>query len=80
MALREPPGAAAARAPRDRRNAARVERAHHVRLRRLLEDRNVDGVHRHRDRHVNDANAYQTWEGFGGAFNEKGWSYLTSQR
>jgi glucosylceramidase len=29
---------------------------------------------------VNDANAYQTWEGFGGAFNEKGWSYLTSQQ
>jgi len=28
---------------------------------------------------VNDANAYQTWDGFGGAFNEKGWSYLTSQ-
>jgi glucosylceramidase len=28
---------------------------------------------------VNDANAYQTWEGFGGAFNEKGWSYLTTQ-
>ena len=27
---------------------------------------------------VNDANAYQTWEGFGGAFNEKGWSYLTT--
>ena len=29
---------------------------------------------------MNDANAYQTWEGFGGAFNEKGWSYLTSQQ
>ena len=29
---------------------------------------------------VNDANTYQTWEGFGGAFNEKGWSYLTSQQ
>jgi glucosylceramidase len=29
---------------------------------------------------VNDANSYQTWEGFGGAFNEKGWSYLTSQQ
>ena len=29
---------------------------------------------------VNEANAYQTWEGFGGAFNEKGWSYLTSQQ
>jgi len=28
---------------------------------------------------VNDASLYQTWEGFGGAFNEKGWSYLTSQ-
>jgi len=28
---------------------------------------------------VNDANSYQTWEGFGGAFNEKGWSYLTTQ-
>ena len=28
---------------------------------------------------VNDANAYQTWEGFGGAFNEKGWSYLTTK-
>jgi glucosylceramidase len=28
---------------------------------------------------VNDANVYQTWEGFGGAFNEKGWSYLTSK-
>jgi glucosylceramidase len=29
---------------------------------------------------VTDANAYQTWEGFGGAFNEKGWSYLTTQQ
>jgi glucosylceramidase len=29
---------------------------------------------------VNDATSYQTWEGFGGAFNEKGWSYLTSQQ
>jgi glucosylceramidase len=29
---------------------------------------------------VNDANAYQTWEGFGGAFNEKGWSYLTTSQ
>jgi glucosylceramidase len=29
---------------------------------------------------VNDANVYQTWEGFGGAFNEKGWSYLTSKQ
>jgi glucosylceramidase len=28
---------------------------------------------------INDANAYQTWEGFGGAFNEKGWSYLTTK-
>jgi glucosylceramidase len=28
---------------------------------------------------VNDAMSYQTWEGFGGAFNEKGWSYLTTQ-
>jgi glucosylceramidase len=28
---------------------------------------------------VNDANAFQTWEGFGGAFNELGWTYLTSQ-
>jgi glucosylceramidase len=28
---------------------------------------------------VNDANASQTWEGFGGAFNEKGWSYLTTK-
>ena len=28
---------------------------------------------------VNDANAYQTWEGFGGAFNEKGWTYLTTK-
>jgi glucosylceramidase len=29
---------------------------------------------------INDGNTYQTWEGFGGAFNEKGWSYLTSQQ
>ena len=29
---------------------------------------------------VNDGMTYQTWEGFGGAFNEKGWSYLTSQQ
>ncbi len=28
---------------------------------------------------VNDSSASQTWEGFGGAFNEKGWSYLTTQ-
>ena len=28
---------------------------------------------------VNAANAYQTWEGFGGAFNELGWSYLTTK-
>ena len=28
---------------------------------------------------VNAATAYQTWEGFGGAFNELGWSYLTTQ-
>ncbi len=28
---------------------------------------------------VNDATAYQTWDGFGGAFNELGWSYLTTQ-
>jgi glucosylceramidase len=27
---------------------------------------------------VNDATTYQTWDGFGGAFNELGWSYLTS--
>ena len=26
---------------------------------------------------VNDGSAAQTWEGFGGAFNEKGWSYLS---
>ncbi len=25
---------------------------------------------------VNDASAAQTWEGFGGAFNEVGWKYL----
>jgi glucosylceramidase len=29
---------------------------------------------------VSDGTSYQTWEGFGGAFNEKGWSYLTSQQ
>ena len=28
---------------------------------------------------VDDASAAQTWEGFGGAFNELGWSYLTSK-
>ena len=28
---------------------------------------------------VNDATAYQTWDGFGGAFNELGWSYLTTK-
>jgi glucosylceramidase len=28
---------------------------------------------------VNDATTAQTWEGFGGAFNEKGWSYLTTK-
>jgi glucosylceramidase len=28
---------------------------------------------------VNDTSASQTWEGFGGAFNEKGWSYLTTK-
>jgi glucosylceramidase len=28
---------------------------------------------------VNDSNAHQTWDGFGGAFNELGWSYLTSK-
>jgi glucosylceramidase len=28
---------------------------------------------------VNDATTAQTWEGFGGAFNEMGWSYLTSR-
>ncbi len=27
---------------------------------------------------VNDSSAAQTWQGFGGAFNELGWSYLTS--
>lgn len=27
---------------------------------------------------VNQANKYQTWDGFGGAFNELGWSYLTT--
>ena len=28
---------------------------------------------------VDDTKASQTWEGFGGAFNEKGWSYLTTK-
>lgn len=28
---------------------------------------------------VNDGSAAQTWEGFGGAFNELGWSFLTTQ-
>jgi glucosylceramidase len=28
---------------------------------------------------IDDASAAQTWEGFGGAFNELGWSYLTSK-
>jgi glucosylceramidase len=28
---------------------------------------------------VNDASASQTWEGFGGAFNELGWSFLTTK-
>ncbi|HEX7500581.1 MAG TPA: glycoside hydrolase family 30 beta sandwich domain-containing protein, partial [Polyangia bacterium] len=28
---------------------------------------------------VNDSSASQTWEGFGGAFNEMGWSYLTTK-
>ena len=28
---------------------------------------------------VDDTKTSQTWEGFGGAFNEKGWSYLTTQ-
>ena len=28
---------------------------------------------------VNDTTTSQTWDGFGGAFNEKGWSYLTTQ-
>ncbi len=27
---------------------------------------------------VNDASAQQTWEGFGGAFNEAGWIYMAS--
>jgi len=27
---------------------------------------------------VNDSSGAQTWEGFGGAFNERGWMYLTS--
>jgi glucosylceramidase len=28
---------------------------------------------------LNDATSYQTWDGFGGAFNELGWSYLTTK-
>ena len=28
---------------------------------------------------VNASKTYQTWDGFGGAFNELGWSYLTSK-
>jgi len=28
---------------------------------------------------VNATNAHQTWDGFGGAFNELGWSYLTTK-
>ncbi|HYQ25809.1 MAG TPA: glycoside hydrolase, partial [Polyangiaceae bacterium] len=28
---------------------------------------------------VNAANSFQTWDGFGGAFNELGWSYLTTK-
>src|SRR4051812_2011182 len=28
---------------------------------------------------VSDATSYQTWDGFGGAFNELGWSYLTTK-
>jgi glucosylceramidase len=28
---------------------------------------------------VNDGSPAQTWDGFGGAFNELGWSYLTTQ-
>ncbi|HYQ18093.1 MAG TPA: glycoside hydrolase family 30 beta sandwich domain-containing protein [Polyangiaceae bacterium] len=28
---------------------------------------------------VNAATSFQTWDGFGGAFNELGWSYLSSQ-
>jgi glucosylceramidase len=28
---------------------------------------------------VDDSKTSQTWEGFGGAFNEKGWSYLTTK-
>ena len=28
---------------------------------------------------VSASNTYQTWDGFGGAFNELGWSYLTTQ-
>jgi glucosylceramidase len=29
---------------------------------------------------VNDTQAAQTWEGFGGSFNELGWSFLTTQQ
>ena len=28
---------------------------------------------------ISASNTYQTWDGFGGAFNELGWSYLTTQ-
>ena len=28
---------------------------------------------------VNATKTYQTWDGFGGAFNELGWSYLTTK-
>lgn len=28
---------------------------------------------------INDATSHQTWDGFGGAFNELGWSYLTTK-
>ena len=28
---------------------------------------------------INDSSTSQTWDGFGGSFNEKGWSYLTTQ-
>jgi glucosylceramidase len=28
---------------------------------------------------VNDASVHQTWDGFGGAFNERGWSYLSTK-
>jgi len=28
---------------------------------------------------VNDTKAHQTWDGFGGAFNEMGWNFLTSK-